>query len=230
VVELRETDGPPPLVVFDLDGTLFDNRPRTLQILMEYADEVGDGYPDVADCLTPLTTESIRYLLSDTLKECGLTHAEVVRDVTHFWRDRFLSDEYVGFDVPQEGAAEYVNACYEAGANVIYLTGRDITGMLLGTVASLRDNGFPLGIAGVELVLKPDAGLGDEAFKRSVLPTLARSGEVVGVFDNEPANCNIAIAEYPDAEVALLETQKVPGAPECAEGVQHVTDFRIDNR
>ena len=217
----------PPLVVLDLDGTLYDNRQRTLQILFEYAEDVRAEYADVAECLDTLEVEGIRYLLSTTLKDCGLTHVDVVRDITHWWQERFFSDEYLAYDVPNDGAPEFVNACFESGASIVYLTGRDVPGMLLGTVASLRDHGFPLGVAGVELVLKPDATLPDEAFKRSALPTLTRVGDVVGFFDNEPANCNIARQMFPDADVALLETQKVPGAPESAEGVHHIIDFRL---
>jgi hypothetical protein len=227
VATMQDDGGPPPFVVFDLDGTLYDNRQRTLQILTEYADEVELEYPEVAGCLRPLEVENVRYLLSTTLKDCGLTHVDVVRDITSYWQQRFFNDEYMSYDVPFEGAPEYVSACHESGATVVYLTGRDVPGMLLGTVASLRDHGFPFGVAGVELVLKPDATLSDEAFKRSALPTLGRVGRLVGFFDNEPANCNQALAAYPDAEVALLETQKVPGAPEPVAGVYHVTDFRI---
>jgi hypothetical protein len=99
--------------------------------------------------------------------------------------------------------------------------------MLLGTVAALRDHNFPIGRPGVELVLKPDATLADEAFKRAAFPTLHRVGDVVGFFDNEPANCNAALAEFPDAEIALFEGQKVPGAPDPQPGIHHATDFRI---
>lgn len=216
-----------PVVVFDLDGTLFDNRPRTLQILLDYADEVEPEFPDVAGCLRPLREEGIAYLLSATLRSVGLTHVDVVRDITHFWRERFFSDEYLQFDVPNPGAPEYVTACHESGATIVYISARDVPTMMLGTVASLRDHNFPIGTAGVELVLKQDATLPDEAFKRATLPTLDRVGEIVGVFDNEPANCNHAIQTFPDAEIALLETQKVPGAPDPLPGVQHATDFRI---
>jgi beta-phosphoglucomutase-like phosphatase (HAD superfamily) len=227
VATVSEEGGGPPLVVFDLDGTLFDNRSRTVQILLEYAEEVRAEFPEVADCLATLEADRLHYLLSDTLRAVGLTHVDVVRDITHYWRERFFSDDYLAYDVPNQGAPEYVNACYDAGATIIYLTGRDVPGMLLGTVASLRDHDFPVGVAGVELVLKPDPMLGDEAFKRGALPTLMRVGEVIGVFDNEPANCNLAKGVFPDAEVALLETQKVPGAPDVESGITHVTDFRI---
>ena len=219
--------GPAPVVVFDLDATLYDNRTRTLTILMEYADEVADQVPDVAEALRSLTVERVYYLLSDTLRGCGLTQSDVVKDITSYWHERFFSDDYCSHDVPIDSAPEFVRACHETGATLVYLTGRDIPGMLLGTVASLREHGFPIGVAGVELVLKPDATMSDEAFKRNALPTLRRVGEVIAFFDNEPANCNLARNIFPEATVFLLETQSVPGAPDPDDGIQKITDFRI---
>lgn len=219
--------GRPPVVVFDLDATLYDNRPRTLEILMEYREEVMQNAADIAERLTHVTSERIQYLLSDTLRGCGITRSDVIADVTRYWHDRFFTDDYVKHDVPMEGAAEFVRACHESGAIVVYLTGRDIPGMMLGTMASLRDYGFPIAVAGAELVLKPDANLPDEAFKRGALPTLERLGDVVAFFDNEPANCNLAKAMYPDASVVMLETQKVPYAPELSADIHVVADFRV---
>lgn len=215
------------MVVFDLDATLYDNRPRTLEILMEYREEVLETEPALADALATCTVERMHYLLTDTLRACGVTRADVVADLTRYWRDRFFTDEYLKHDVALEGAVEFVRACHEAGAVIVYLTGRDIPGMLLGTVASLRDAGFPVAVAGTEIVLKPDGNLPDEAFKRGALPTLDRLGEMVAFFDNEPANCNLAKAMYPGAIVVALETQKVPYAPPLAEDVEVVADFRI---
>jgi hypothetical protein len=216
-----------PVVVFDLDATLYDNRPRTLEILMEYREEVFESHPDVAEALGVVTAERIEYLLSDSLRGCGITRSDIVQDITRFWRERFFTDEYVQRDTTIDGAAEYVQACHEAGAIIVYMTGRDVPGMLLGTVASLRDCGFPIGVAGIELVLKPDANLPDEAFKRGALPTLDRLGEMVAFFDNEPANCNLARSMFPESLVVLLETQRVPYAPPLAEDIEVVADFRI---
>jgi hypothetical protein len=224
----REQDGTrTPIVVFDLDATVYDNRPRTLEILMEYREEILDREPEIADALAKLTAERIEYLLSDTLRGCGIVSSAWIAEITRFWHDRFFTDDYLQHDAPLEGAAEYVRGCYEAGGVIVYLTGRDIPGMFLGTVASLRDCGFPIGLAGTELVLKPDANLPDEAFKRGALPTLDRLGDIVAFFDNEPANCNLAKAMYPDCSVVLLETQKVPYAPDPIEDVEIVSDFRI---
>jgi hypothetical protein len=219
--------GRTPVVVFDLDATLYDNRPRTLEILAEYRAEVQETAPDLAERLGGLGLREVHYLLSDTLRGVGIVRADLVGEITRFWHDRFFTDEYLKHDVPLDGAAAFVRACHEAGAVVVYMTGRDLPGMMLGTVASLRDLGFPIGVAGTELVLKPDANLPDEAFKRGALPTLDRLGDVVAFFDNEPANCNLARGMYRDATVVLLETQKVPYAPELASGVHVVTDFRI---
>lgn len=220
-------EGRTPLVVFDLDATLYDNRPRTLEILMEYREDILDARPDVADALATLTSDRIDYLLSDTLRGCGVTRADVVADVTRFWHDRFFTDQYCLHDAPVDGAPEYVRACHEAGAVVVYLTGRDVPGMLIGTVSSLRDCGFPIAVAGTELVLKPDANLPDEAFKRGALPTLERVGELVAFFDNEPSNTNLARSMFPAATVVLLETQRVPFAPPLLEDIEVVADFRI---
>jgi len=227
ITQIDGEAGRAPVVVFDLDATLYDNRPRTLQILMEYAEEVRVEYPDVASAIATLDAEHVKYLLSDTLRGCALTHPEVVKDVTSYWRDRFFTDDYCRYDVPLEGASEFVRACHEAGAIVVYMTGRDIPGMLLGTMSSLRDSGFPLAVAGVECVLKPDATMPDEAFKRTALPSLLKLGDVLAFFDNEPANCNVALQIFPDVTSILLDTQRVPGAPEPDVGVETITDFRL---
>lgn len=214
-----------PVVVFDLDATLYDNRPRTLAILAEYRQGTND--PALSAALDTVALERVDYLLVDTLRRCGITHTEHVKEITRFWHERFFVDSHIRHDVPLAGAAAFVTACHDAGAIVVYLTGRDVPGMFLGTVASLRDCGFPIGIAGVELVLKPDAHLADEAFKRGAIPSLARLGPMVAFFDNEPANCNVAQALCPAATVVLLDTQKVPHAPARDPGVEVVRDFTL---
>lgn len=223
---LSADGGLPPLVVFGLDGTLFDTRPRTLQILMEYADAIRDEDPEVADALEVLEVDRIRHLLSDTLRECALTHPSLVRDVTAFWHERFHSDEYVPLDLPNPGAPEYVHALHEAGGCIVYLTGRDIHGMVVGTVMALRENGCPFGVPGVQLVMKPDLTLGDETYRRQALPRLARTGEVVALFDSEPTICEMAKAMFPDADVGLLDTWD-HGVPDPSVGIDHVRDFRL---
>jgi hypothetical protein len=216
-----------PVVVFDLDGTLFDNRPRSHAILQELAAEWEARHPEHASRLARLRPEEMAYLLSDSLARVGLTDAERVAEATEYWKARFFADDHLRHDVPVAGAAAFAKACYDAGAVLVYLTGRDLPLMGIGSFRSLRDHGFPIGVPGTELVLKPDAAMPDEEFKRVEMPKLARVGTIVAAFDNEPVNCNTVLAQNPGCESVLLDTQHLPGAPPLDAGVHVIADFRL---
>jgi hypothetical protein len=216
-----------PVVAFDLDGTLMDNRPRTCVILQEFAARCRGRDDGLAARLERARPEDLAYLLSDSLERIGAHRTELVAEMQAFWRERFFADTHLVHDVPVPGAVEFARACYDAGALLVYVTGRDLPFMGTGTFQSLRDLGFPIGVPATELVLKPDASLPDEAFKRLVAPDLARVGRVVAAFDNEPANCNVLHSHYPDAHVVHVLTQHMPGAPALDAGVSTIFDFRM---
>ena len=215
-----------PVVVFDLDGTLMDNRPRTAMILRELGSLWRERDPVAAAKLEAASEQDLAYLLTDTLARLGITRTELLRDAEVFWRERFFTDDYLAHDVEVPGAASFARDCYAAGGILVYFTGRDLPLMGLGSFASLRDLDFPIGVPGTELVLKPDANMPDEAFKRLVGPSLARVGHVVAIFDNEPGNCNVLGAHFPDADAVLLDTQHLPGAPPLDAKVHVIGDFR----
>jgi len=216
---------PASVVVFDLDGTLMDNRPRTCAILRELADAWSAQEPEAARRLAAAQPSQLRYLLTDSLARLGVTRTELVREAEIFWRERFFADDYLRYDVEVSGAAAFAGECYARGAVLVYFTGRDLPMMGVGSFASLRDLGFPIGLPGTELVLKADANMPDEAFKRQVGPDLARVGRVIAIFDNEPGNCNVLGGAYPDADTVLVDTQHLPGAPPLAANVKVVQDF-----
>jgi haloacid dehalogenase-like hydrolase len=215
-----------PVVVFDLDGTLLDNRPRTTTILRELAVRWRERDPVAARKLDDAKVDDLAYLLTDSLTRLGITRTELVRDAEVFWRERFFTDGYLTHDIEVPGAASFARACYEAGGILVYFTGRDLPLMGLGSFASLRDLDFPIGVPGTELVLKPDASMPDEAFKRMCGPSLARVGDVVAIFDNEPGNCNVLGESFPTAETVLLDTQRLPGSPALSASVRVIGDFR----
>jgi hypothetical protein len=130
-------------------------------------------------------------------------------------------------DVPAPGALEFSRRCYDAGATLVYFTGRDLQNMALGTVRSLRDSGFLIGVPGIELVLKPDPSTHDFEYKKQLMKDVERGGEVVAGFDNEPANCNLFKRSFPRADVYLLDTGNLPDAPALAEEIRVLADFRI---
>ncbi|MFO0678962.1 MAG: haloacid dehalogenase-like hydrolase [Polyangiaceae bacterium] len=216
---------PPPVVVFDLDGTLMDNRPRTIAILRELAERWATKAPEAAARLRAARAEELDYLLTDSLARLGITTTDLVAEAEVHWRSLFFADEHMKYDVEVPGAVAFAKACHAAGATCMYLTGRDLPLMGIGSFRSLRDLGFPIGVPGTELVLKPDASMPDEAFKRFEAPRIRRVGHVVAAFDNEPANCNIFAEEYPDCASVLLDTQHLPGAPKLVPAVKVVADF-----
>ncbi len=215
-----------PVVCFDLDGVLLDNRPRSLAVLHEYAELARATQPELADAIAQIELHDVEYLVGDTLRGAEITRNDVVTDITRYWRDRFFSDEFLMHDEPVGGAVEFVHSCYEAGARVVYLSARDLRGMLAGTVASLRDHGFPFGVAGVDLIMKPDLNLADETFVRAALPTLDRCGALIAYFDNDPSHCNLARSTYPDALAVLVDTQRAPYSAEPDADVPVIQDFR----
>ncbi len=222
----RDRAKPTPVVVFDLDGTLFDNRPRTRQILSELAESWRAKHPEAALRIDGMQPHDLAYLLTDTLARLGITDAERVAEAQAFWRDRFFADGHLHHDVPLAGSVDFARDCYAAGAILVYLTGRDLPLMGIGSFRSLRDHGFPIGVPGTELVLKPDAAMPDDDFKRLEAPKLARVGSIVASFDNEPVNCNTLLAQNPGCESVLVDTQHLPGAPPLDAGVQVIADFR----
>ncbi len=224
--ERRAAGGVAPVVVFDLDGTLMDNRPRSAAILAELAREWEATHPEMAGRMAAARPDELAYLFNESLQRLGVSDREMIDRAVKFWRERFFHDKYLSHDVEVPGAVAFARAAYEAGALVVYLTGRDLPLMGLGSWSSLRDLGFPIGVVGTELVCKPDASVHDEVFKLGVAPALARVGEVIAAFDNEPGNCNIFRRAHPGALTVLLDTQHVPGAPPLDEGVVCIRDFR----
>ncbi len=213
------------VVVFDLDGTLLDNRPRTVAILNDAAKNWAVQHPDAVRVIESLSPDQLGYLFHSALSDAGIKE-ELIREALELWKQRFFIDETLSHDVPLAGAVTFANACYSAGANLIYLTGRDLPNMALGSLASLRDHGFPVGVPGTELVLKPDFDTPDLTFKQAVMPELSRLGEVIATFDNEPGNCNGFQAQFPAATHYLLLTQFAPDPPALHSSVKVIRDFR----
>ncbi len=217
--------GRDPLVVLDLDGTLYDSRLRTWRILLELGHLRARSRPDLLAALRRLGSGAVRYRVSDTLAAVGITDPELVRAAEDFWGGRFFTDEYVLYDLPTPGAVDCVRALAAAGAVACYLTGRDAPNMLVGTVRALQRDGFPVGTVGSRLVLKADPLDDDVAYKASVTAPLAAAGTVIGAFDNEPALCNRFHAAFPEAIVVHLATAYSPDAPPLQPGIASVPDF-----
>ena len=216
------------IVIFDLDGTLFDNRTRNIYILREIAEQYTHKVPGLANIVDRFTDLSlIKYSLTETLNNFGITHELEIDFIRKEWEKRFFADSYQRFDVPLPGSKIYVDQLHQAGATIIYLTGRDIQRMLVGTTESLRQYGLPVGIIGTMIIQKQDLSESDETFKVSTVQYIKRSGKVVAVFENEPANINLLHAHFTEAQYFFVETQHKPDAPDLLVKSHHIIDFRI---
>lgn len=213
--------GPTPVVVFTIDGVLLDNRSRTRQILMDFGQERCTD-PEVKKKLENSDELQIRKLLSQTLAELDIEQHELLAKVGHYWRERFESEEYLELDAPLPGAAAFARELHDLGATIVYVSERVIPSMLLGTVRSLRDHDFPIAEPAVQLIMKPDPTLGDEAFRRAVLPDILSAGDVIAVFEADPAMAIMAEQTFTHADVAVVETWGL----QFDEALVGIQDFR----
>lgn len=224
-VSAASASGKDPLIVLDLDGTLYNNQHRTLRILQEFAHAQGATRPGLVAAVDSLSPDQVRYAMNDTLREAGLDDAGIAADAHQYWMDRFFTDPYLGYDLPAPGAVEFVHLLAKAGGIPAYLTGRDAPNMLLGTVSALQRDGFPIGTVNTRIILKEDFHTPDHDYKARVITSLRRMGEVVGAFDNEPGLCNLFASAYPDASVFWLDAPHAPNPPLLDETVEVISDF-----
>lgn len=215
-------DGDDPAVLFDLDGTLFENTPRTQRILLAYALAVGDE--EFRRSVDTVPAACYRYKIGETLDRLGVNGARR-EAIEQFWQRHFFSDRFLRFDEPLAGAAAYVRALHAAGAHIIYLSGRDVPNMLVGTIEGLAIHGFPVGQFGVELVLKPDPAMDDRVFKAAASRAIGERRQVVAVFDNEPAHLKELLTAMPGAIGVLVESLRA-GEDELPVATPRIASFQ----
>lgn len=197
VVELAKT--PKAVVVFDLDSTLYDPRPRYVAIIKEYGKLNHLPKTQKVDA----TKVESSWFTDDDLIKAGIPK-DKIEDFRKFWKDRFFTSEYVIYDTALPGAADYVNQIYKTGARVVYQSGRNEK-MRDGTMTSLKRDGFPTGDR-TDILLKPDVKMPDPEFKQQLVKTLKSKGKVIALFDNEPENVNIFADGLPGTLVIFVNT------------------------
>jgi hypothetical protein len=211
------------VVVFDLDSTVFDNRPRQARILREFG--AARGVSKLLQCSAADFNSG--WDLRAAMRNCGLTDDEAQRlypEARDFWRERFFTGAYCVDDVAVQGAAEFVKAVAATGAIVCYVTGRH-EGMRQGTVDAMRNCGFPEPGGKIHLIVKPSADLGDDEFKRDAHRQVAKLGTVIAAFDNEPTHVNDYRRTFPEATIVHLATDHSGRPVALLEGVLTLPHF-----
>lgn len=217
-----------PLVVFDLDSTLFSTEPRNLQIFHEFVERRESYYRELTALARTIRREHMGWNICESLQAQGVDNVELLEELRRFWRDRFFTDQYVLHDDPVPGSVEFVTACHQRGALIYYLTGRHVGGMEVGTVQALRSAGFPFWRGRCTLHLKPSFEMSDRAFKDDALADIrSYHGRVVATFENEPGNANLFLKSFPDALHFLLLTVHSPEAEVPSSGLVQCEDFTL---
>ncbi len=215
-----------PVVVFDLDSTLFDTAARNHRILREFAEHHGD--PALLAGVAGLALTDFGWDLMDPLRARGFDSPDLHGTLREYWAARFFTDAYVLEDHASAGAPEFVTGCYERGAFIYYLTGRHVGGMESGTQAALLRRGFPALRGRVALHLKPAAHLDDRAFKDTAIAEIrSLRGTVIATFENEPGNANMFRAAFPDALTFLVGSVHAPRPEPAHPAVLRIVDFHL---
>lgn len=226
VLETARRHGRRGVAVFDLDSTLFDNKPRQARILREFGEAMG---------IVELTRLQAEHFVSGwdmkaAMREVGLTDDRIAgffHEARAFWKERFFTSPYCTDDRPIAGAAEFVWAVHEAGATVAYCTGRHEP-MREGSVASLQLRGFPVPEAErTTLIMKPTFEITDDDFKRIAHARLRELGEVIAAFDNEPIHINDYHRVFPSALAVHLATDHSGRDVPVASDIPAVADFTL---
>ena len=226
ILEQARSLGSQAVLAFDLDSTLFDNRPRQARILREFGQ--AQALEKLGTC-EPHHWES-GFDMRGAMRNCGLSSEEVeahFEAARSFWLKRFFTSHYCEDDVAIQGAAAFTHAVAATGAHLAYVTGRH-EGMRPGTIACMRRNGLALpGEGRVHLLMKPTEREDDDAFKRTAHARLGELGQVIAAFDNEPTHANDYLQRFPDAQVVHLATDHSGRPVQLLDGVISIPHFLV---
>jgi phosphoglycolate phosphatase-like HAD superfamily hydrolase len=213
-----------PVVVLDLDSTVFDTGPRHLRILRDFAGQRGhDGLERIANALSPA---DFGWGIDEPVRELGISDEALLADLLDFWNDRFFTSQYCAIDEPAPGAVTFARAIVEKGGLVYYLTGRPADAMHDGTLLALRRAGFPALRGRSVLHMKPSPHLADHRFKQAAIAEIhSLHGVVVCTAENEPAHANMLRQAFPEAVHLLYRDVHSPGAPQPDPALVRIADF-----
>ncbi|MBS1964181.1 MAG: HAD family hydrolase [Bdellovibrionales bacterium] len=230
-IEGETKRGSTPVLLLDLDSTLYHVESRSHQIIREWIDAPESReHASVRERLKSLLPEHLGYSLTDTLTKFGVSVMDpavesALKSMYKFWGRRFFTNEYLAYDRAYPGAPEFVQAAYELGAEIVYLTGRDEPGMGKGTHARLVADRFPIDRPRTRLLLKKSFELDDLEHKSAAADVVKKLGSLVASFENEPPNL-IALSDiFPAAMHVFVDTVMSDRPARPRAGLYRITGF-----
>lgn len=198
------------VAIFDLDSTLFDVSHRSQSIIHDFTKDAHflKTYPADIERLKMIRIQAADWGIKEAIVRQGwAAPPEFFIAIRDYWRQHFFGNDYLKYDKPYEGSLEFVLAIHKAGIDIKYLTGRDRPDMHAGTVASLKQWGFPLDDIEGQLFMKPAKGSAeDEDFKVQQMQNFAKTYDMIYFFENEPVIINKMLVALPQVKIIFLDT------------------------
>jgi predicted secreted acid phosphatase len=223
-----------PVLVFDLDSTLFDVSNRSFQILKEWLTHPETAhFNETREKLSSIESTDMRYSLEDVWEIKKIPHSESPFDhqfkhAKQFWRQRFFNNDYLVHDQPTQGAVEFVQKLHSMGASIVYLTGRDIPLMAFGTFDQLKLHGLPIEVERTRLILKPKRHMDDLEFKSKAAETISAMGTVIASFENEPKNLIAMQRSFPKETMnVFIDTVSSDHPAPSGKGIYRIEEFHF---
>ncbi|WP_413580499.1 HAD family hydrolase [Bdellovibrio sp. HCB288] len=232
-IQTLVSQGKKCLVVFDLDSTLFDVSPRIEMILKDFAADPHNQklFPDQVALFGQIKMAHTDWGFTNALQRAGLDgHHPAFQDaVMQYWKSHFFSNDYLKYDKPIDGAIEYVQTVLKMGADIAYLTGRDVHRMEPGTTAQLKQWNLPLNDQAI-LYVKPDKTMDDAEYKTDWFLADARQNYAkVYFFDNEPVILNLMGKKCPHVESIFFDSTH-SGKAEPPPDLPRIMNFVLNQR
>lgn len=195
-------------VIFDLDSTLFNVSHRTQSILRSLAEhpEFLEDYPEEAVLLKKIEISDRDWGIRSALERAKIRGTiGFFERIRSYWVEHFFSNGFLHVDRPYKGALEFVQELDKAGAHIQYLTGRDQERMGEGSLASLKQWGFPLH-DDADLILKPDKSMDDAEFKKDYFLKIHEEHENLWLFENEPRIIHLIRKHCPAVQIVFMDS------------------------
>jgi phosphoglycolate phosphatase-like HAD superfamily hydrolase len=179
-IAARARRGEPVCVVFDIDNTLADTRPRTAA--------AAHGFAGLAATVAarPLAHVAARDVGIDGRETCtllGIRDRATVSRFQVYWRECFWRPQSFRLDRPIPETIRLARRAKRAGAEVFYLTGR-VEQLRRTTLTELRRFGLP-DVDDQHLLCKSAERRATPPYKASMLRGLLRAGQHVAWFISE---------------------------------------------
>ncbi len=201
------------LLAFDLDATLFDVSHRHQKVIQDFTSlpQTHAQFSHHLEKLKEVRFSKTDWAIDGPLERVGLLGQEdsaELYDLLHdFWYEKYFSNEYLEYDRPYDGAVEFVQKIWQAGADVVYLTGRDIPRMGEGSLKTLKRWNFPVAQERAQLLLKKEKGLNDARFKADwFLHAKQKDYSHAYFFENEPVNLQVMATDCPHVELIFFDS------------------------